>query len=143
MKNGKTRAGEVLSKCKACVVIEKGVQHDDVTGYVPVGKVWHLVDELYERVGQARAAELCGVTADTYRAWLYRRSLRMQARGARRLLVALQGARAADTRAKPTTGRTMRHKAKTHCVECGTILSNYTEGCTACWDRRRKREAAP
>jgi hypothetical protein len=92
-----TRAYHWFHLCRNCRSIKYDrTAHGDVSGLVPVSKVWWIYDEIVRRVGMYECAELCGVSYDTIRLILYRKSRHVQKRNVRNAMTALRDLRDND-----------------------------------------------
>jgi hypothetical protein len=130
------RAGERRGRCRSCYNTPL-VKHGQATGWIPIDRVWWIFDEITQRLGQQRAADTIGFGVAALRSILYRRTYNVQKRFVVAALAVLRELRSNVVWDPPRLGRPLRYVAR--CKGCGTELSNYTDDCRVCWERRRGR----
>ena len=114
-------------------------------GTVPISSIKSYLERIVVICGSYNAAaRTLGISTTTIYRWLGRsncyRNKNIYKTSVHLILVTLKGLESGEIKpavSSKRSGRIFQHG----CRGCGTELHNYTVGCKACDDRRRKREA--
>lgn len=136
---------KLRSKCRLCESwIRLGASPGYESGYISVDSAWPFFSEAAARCGLSELAKRAGIARETILHVIQRKNRNVQKRIVRAVLLELISMRRKRERSISNHARTFHQKRLMNpemaCSECGTHLDNFTDGCGACWDRKRNRE---
>lgn len=144
MRQSGHRSGELVARCRLCINWSKLKSPGSFQGYVSADQARPFVEEAVNRIGVGQLSEATEVSVGTIQNILYHRSSYVRKLTLRKLMLELVSLRRHDitmTDSLRIAKRdTRRGRGMGKCKGCGTPLSNYTEGCTNCWERKRKKK---
>ncbi len=136
------RAGRLVARCRLCVNWSKIKNPGSNHGWVPLADAWPIINEAVNRIGLHELAKRTGLSKDGLRQIVMKKNRYVQKRTLRLVTLELISAKRKGEQPHPHAKRLhlrRLHRYQDLCVGCGTPLSNYTEGCPQCTDRKAKR----
>lgn len=138
------KCGQLTSRCRLCSNWEKLKNPGSTHGWVPIKDVWNDVNEAVNRLGVMELSRRTGLAKATLINIVTKRNAYVQKKTVRLIMLELISARRKNEHTPHPTSQHLQmkrlHRYQETCSGCGTPTSNYTDGCSVCWDRRRRRQ---
>lgn len=140
----KARKGELYTYCRLCAqwaqVKSPGSHH----GYVPAHQVRHFYNEAVNLIGLRELARRAKLDPDGIQHVITGKTKNVRKSSLRKVMLELISAkRKGEHSIHPNAVKWLTKRAVGNqgvCGGCGTPLTNYTEGCSTCTERRIKRK---
>lgn len=144
VRKDKERRGELYSVCRLCACWKQVKSPGSFHGYVPVSDVRHFYIEAVNRIGLRELARRTGLDADGLNHVITGKTKNVRKATLRKVMLELISIRRKNEHSiSPSAARRVVNRVVGKngvCSGCGTSLSNFTEDCGVCWERKRGRE---